>query len=326
MPILRNHIGVILLSLSIATASFAQDIVWESRSDLPKPMRGAVVASNDTIYLMEADPRSSGVYEYNPLADNWRKATQMVTPGWNVNLADVGGMIHAIGGDPFRNRNERYDPQSGKWQTLSPMPTARQHTNASVVDGKIYVIGGLEKGEMTQGDGMGDWAKKATVSDKNEVYDPILNTWETRAPLPTPRQGPSLGAIRNRIFAVGGATTSAYDSPISRIVEVYDVETDSWQRKADFPIAVLTHGVVSHQGKLYGIGGQIRDENGKPVPTATVYVYNEKDDEWSRTTDLPHPIQIVSTASLGGYIYVIGGCGHDFRPFKSVWRGQTDHR
>ena len=323
MLILKNHIGITLLSLVIATASFAQEIVWKPNSELPKPMRGAVVANNNTIYLMEANPKSSGVYEYNPITDTWKEKTQMITPGWNVNLAEVDGMIYVIGGDPFRNRNELYNPKSNKWKTLSPMPTSRQHTNSSVVNGKIYVIGGLEKGEMKQGDGMKDWSEKAKISDKNEVYDPKLNKWENRAPLPTPRQGVSLGVIRNKIFAIGGAKTSAYDSPPSQIVEVYDVETNSWEQKSDFPVAIMTHGVVSHN-KLYVIGGQIRDENGKYDPIANVYVYDEKGDEWLRTTSLPNPIQIVSTTFLNGHIYVVGGCGHNFEPLRNVWSGKIE--
>jgi len=273
---------------------------------------------------MEAHSKSSEVYKYDPITDTWIYKTLMITPGWNVNLAVVDGMIYVIGGDPFRDRNELYNPISNTWKTLSPMPTARQHTNCCVVNNKIYVIGGLEKGDMKEGDGMEHWAEKAKLSDKNEVYNPKLNKWETRAPLPTPRQAPSFGVIQNKIYAIGGVKTSAYDSPPSQIVEVYDTATNTWERKSDFPLAVATHGVVTHYNKLYVIGGQIQDINGKDHPVVNVYFYDEKSDKWSRATDLPNPIQVVSAAVLSGCIYVIGGCDHTFKPLQNVWCGQIE--
>jgi len=166
---------------------------------------------------------------------------------------------------------------------------------------------------------MEDWAKKAKLSDKNESYDPKSDKWETRVPLPTPRQGPSLGVIQNNIYAIGGAKTSAYDSPPSQIVEVYDTEKNTWERKSDFPIAVAGHSVISFNNSLCVIGGQARNNKGEDIPIANVYTYDLDSDKWLRNTDLPNPIQVVSATFLDGCIYVIGGCDRHFKPLKQVW-------
>lgn len=310
--------------LFLTTSSYSQELVWTPKSELPKPVRGTAITCDNSIYLMEAHTKSSEVYEYNPDADTWTYKILMITPGWNLNLAEVNGMIYAIGGDPFRDRNELYNPASNTWKTLSPMPTARQHTNCCVVNDKIYVIGGLEKGDMKEGDSIKHWEEKAKLSDKNEVYDPKLNKWKTMAPLPTPRQGPSLGVIQNKIYAIGGLKTSAYDSPFSQMVEVYDTATNTWERKSDFPVPIATHGAVIYNNKLYVIGGQIQDKNGKVLPSVNVYFYEDKSDKWARTTDLPHPIQIVSATALGKCIYIIGGCDPTFKPLQNVWCGQIE--
>lgn len=315
---------IICIGLLLASTSYSQELVWKSKSELPKPMRGTAVTCGNSIYFMEANTKSSEVYEYNPITDTWKYKALMITPGWNLNLAEVDGMIFAIGGDPFRDRNELYNPASNTWKTLSSMPTARQHTNCCVVNNKIYVIGGLEKGDMKKDDGMEHWAEKAKLSDKNEAYDPKLNKWETRAPLPTPRQGPGIGVIQNKIYAIGGLKTSAYNSPFSQVVEVYDTSTDTWERKSDFPISIVTHGVVTHNNKLFVIGGQTLDKNRRNHPIANVYYYDEENDKWLRTTDLPNPIQIVSTAASNGCIYVIGGCDHTYKPLQNVWCGQIE--
>ena len=310
---------LILFLILLDPVAFSKELEWKQKADLPKTMRGTAVTCDDSIYLMEANPRSSGVYEYDPIADTWNEKTLMITPGWNVNLAEVNGMIYVIGGDPFRDRNELYNPKSNTWKTSSPMPTARQHSNCCVVNSKIYVIGGLEKGDMQEGDRFEDWGKKAKLSDKNEAYDPKLDKWETRAPLPTPRQGPSLGVIKNKIYAIGGAKTSAYDSPPSQIVEVYDTDKNTWERKSDFPIAIVAHHVISSNNSLYVIGGQTRNNKGEDIPIADVYTYDADSDNWLRNTDLPNPIQVVSATIFDDCIYVIGGCDQHFKPLKQVW-------
>lgn len=318
----RRDIGITMAAFIVlfsVQASLAQELSWKPRADLPKPMRGTAVASGDGIHFMEANPRGSAVYGYDATADSWTEISQMITWGWNVNLAHIDGLIYVIGGDPFRDRNERYDPGSNTWATLSPMPTPRQHTNCCVVSGKVYVLGGLEKGTLKAGDSMRDWAENARLSSQNEVYDPKTDSWESRAPLPTPRQGPGVGCVNGRIFTIGGAISSAYDAPLSNIVEVYDTGKDLWERASDFPIAIMTMGIVTVNGRLFVIGGQSRNDKGQPVPIAHVYTYDSDRDRWSRNTDLPNAIQIVSTAALDDRIYVMGGCDGRFKPLKQVW-------
>lgn len=283
-------------------------------------MRGSAVTCNGTIYFIEAKFReTSKNFEYSPAQDGWTQKAETITPGWNVNLACVEGNVYAIGGDPFLDRNEVYNPKSDQWKTLSPMPTPRQHSNCCVVDSKIYVIGGLEKGDMRQGDTMRDWATKARVSSKNEVYEPKEDKWELRAPLTIPRQGPGLGVIDGKIYAIGGAISSAYDSPPSRVVEVYDVEENTWKRKSDFPIPITAMGVISLNNTIYVVGGQTRDTNGNDIPIPNVYYYDVDKDAWLRATDLPAPVHVVSATALDNGIYVIGGCDEDFKPLQRVW-------
>lgn len=314
---------VVSLLLFIVPPLLAQELIWKQKADLPKPLRGTAIACNEMVYFMEANPKSSSVYELDPISNIWKRKTKMITWGWNVNLAQVNGMVYAIGGDPFRDRNECYDPKSNSWKTLSPMLTARQHTNCCVVSGKIYVIGGLERGMLRDGDPREDWAKKARLSSQNEVYDPKTNTWEAKAPLPTPRQGPGIGNVNGKIYAIGGAISSAYDSPPSKIVEVYDIEKNTWERRSDFPIAITTMGIVANDETLYVIGGQTRNNKGEDIPISNVYNYDSENDKWVRTTDLPNPIQVVSATIFDGCIYVIGGCDHQFKPMKQVWYAET---
>jgi N-acetylneuraminic acid mutarotase len=182
---------------------FAQTIHWQEMNPLPKPMRGTAITCNNKIYFMEADKDTSGIFEYDSKADHWQYKGDMITPGWNLNLAAIDTIIYAIGGDPFLDRLQSYHPGTNRWQKLTPMPTGRQHSNCAVVDGKIYVMGGRT-----------DWS---TLSDKNEVYDPVTNSWQTNQPLPIPTENPILAAIDHKIYALCGDT-----------LRIYDPATDQW--------------------------------------------------------------------------------------------------
>ena len=48
------------------------------------------------------------------------------------------------------------------------MPTAELNVRANVLEDNIYVIGGNNNGTL------------------NQVYDPLTDSWTTKAPIPTP--------------------------------------------------------------------------------------------------------------------------------------------
>jgi N-acetylneuraminic acid mutarotase len=288
----RKIIFICLIGLIYSNLS-AQKISWTNKANLPKPMRGTAITCNNKIYFMEAHPKISGVYEYSPIKDTWDKKTDMITQGWNVNLAEVNGIIYAIGGDPFRNRNESYDPINNIWNTLSPMPTARQHSNCCVVDNKIYVLGGITS-----------WADK---TDKNEVYDPKTDSWQSLSPLPNPIENPIIASVDNNIYALCG-----------NILWMYDTSSDMWETKENCPAWIsVMFGCAVISDKIIIPGGQNEEEKA----VSSVYIYDTKKDKWSKSTDLPKPIQIGGITTLNGNLYMIGGCNNDFSKYDNVYEG-----
>lgn len=271
----------------------AQEIEWKQVANLPKPMRGSAVTCNNKIYFMEADHRFSEVYEYNSIDNSWTRMANMKTQGWNLNLAEIDGIIYAIGGDPFRDRIESYDPVRDLWNVLTPMPTARQHSNCCLVNGRIYVMGGISS-----------WTDK---TDKNEVYDPQTDSWKTASPLPYPCENPIIASVDNNIYVLCGD-----------VLWMYEPSTDKWEAKENCPdwISVM-FGCAVLNDQIIIAGGQNRD--GKAV--SSVQIYNSTSDTWTRSTDLPVPIQLGGITTLNGKIYIIGGCDSDFNKFDTVYEG-----
>ncbi len=270
----------------------AQKIVWTKKANLPKPMRGTAISCNNKIYFMEAN-RESGVYEYDPLTDKWQKKTDMITFGWNLNLAEVDGIIYAIGGDPFRDRNESYDPRNNKWESLTSLPTARQHSNCCVTNKKIHVLGGIT-----------DWDIK---TDKHEVYDPKTNTWQIISPLPTKTEGPLVAPVGHSIFVLCGDT-----------MRVYNTLTNEWTQKTSSPESIRAmFGSIVIDEKIIFPGGQ----NANGEASSNVYMYDTKNDTWQKLNNFPFPFQVAGITTLNNKIYVIGGCNSDWERFDTVYEG-----
>ena len=71
------------------------------------------------------------------------------------------------------------------------MPTARCNFGTAVYQNKIYCIGGT----ASDGD-----------IDVNEVYDPVRDSWETKASMPTPMRSVEANVIGDRIYVVCGGS------------------------------------------------------------------------------------------------------------------------
>jgi len=304
----KRSIILFLLIGFIFSGVYAQKIEWKEKAKLPQPMRGAAVSCNNNIYFMEAKSNSSvasdgeigGVYEYNVVEDTWKKTTNMITRGWNVNLVEIDGLIYAIGGAGAGNRLEAYNPLNNTWNVLAPMPTGRQHNTSCVVNDKIYVMGGVTRSNRTN-------QIHGKKIDKNEVYNPKSNSWQTLSPLPTPCGDPIISAVGNNIYALCGD-----------VLWMYDTLSDKWETKKSCPvwISILLGSAVIND-KIIFPGGQNKD--GKAV--SSVYIYDTTNDTWIKSTNLPKPIQIGGITTLNGKIYMIGGNDTDYNKYDTVYEG-----
>src|SRR3569623_3682361 len=105
-----------------------------------------------------------------------------------------------------------------------PFVGQRDHMGVAVVNGKIHAIAGrMDSYDFNTG--------------LNAVYDPQSDSWAFRAPLPTPRSGPSCVYIGGKIVVFGGEATG-------RVIgtnEIYDPKTDVWE--ASTPMAIPRHGL-----------------------------------------------------------------------------------
>src|SRR4051795_13026756 len=110
------------------------------------------------------------------------------------------------------------------------MPTARNGLGLAAASyGQLYAVGGSNSG------GSNFSSALATV----EEYDPAANSWATRAPMPTARNGLGLAAASyGQLYAVGGSNSGCSNSSIALApVEEYDPAANSWATRAPMPTA-----------------------------------------------------------------------------------------
>lgn len=217
--------------------------------------------------------------------DSWVSKAEMQKGRSGLGVAVVDGKIYAIGGatsNGFCSFNEQYDPSAGTWTFRASMPTARSDFGIAVFQNKIYCMGGYYLSSRSQGG--------ATAA--NEVYDPATDTWETKAPMPTPELNIQANTVNDKIYVVGGNTNGT-------INQVYDPATDSWTTKASIPTAVSSYASAVVGNKIY------------VFTTGLTQIYNVANDSWSLGAPAPSPVILASAAATIGIfaperIYVFG--------------------
>jgi N-acetylneuraminic acid mutarotase len=184
---------------------------------------------------------------YDSATNSWATKAAMPTPRYEFGPGVIDGIFYAVGGTgpcppciPLTTL-EAYNPVTNSWATLAPMPTARRGLAAGVVNGVLYAVGG-----NIGGGGI----SSITYLDTVEAYNPVTNTWATKAPMPTARADLGVGVINNILYAVSGDNATGSINT----VEAYDPTTDSWTTDTPIPTARSGPQPQTIAGALYVAG------------------------------------------------------------------------
>jgi N-acetylneuraminic acid mutarotase len=297
----------------------AQTGKWQMAKPLPQPLGeivGAVVGKK--WYVMGGydglNVQPQGVVtEYDAAADTWSLKKGMLIPAHHAAAVELDGKIYVFGGfvgrpgtrgwGPIANALV-YDPAADSWKEIAPMPTPRGSAMAVTVGGKIFVIGGAHANipgkPLTEPLWVG---VPQIVTGTVEEYDPVANTWRTRAPMPTGRNHFFAAAVDGKIYAMYGrlGTSFVTSSDVTDIVEEYDPKTDIWRYMGRSPTKRGDVAGAVHNGQVYVTGGEYEEPRGK-VTFWAFEAYDPKANAWAV---LPH-VQIARHGFVAGFI------GNDF--------------
>jgi N-acetylneuraminic acid mutarotase len=223
---------------------------------------------------------------------HWEVAAALPAPRQEVAVAAVGDRVWVIGGldesaGPVATV-ETFSVADNLWETRPPLPVAVHHAAAAVVDDRLFVLGGYSGGLVR-------W----TPLDSVYEFDAARQTWETRAPMPTPRGGLAVAVLDGRIHALGGSARAATNAH-----EVYDPATNRWTPAKAMPTARDHLAAVAFQGRVWALGGRTRFLGEQ---FANVEVYDPATDSWRAGTPLPTGRGGMAAAALRDRILIFGG-------------------
>ncbi len=246
---------------------------------------------------------------YDTTTDTWIEKTPMPGPHWldNFGIAVYGNKIYCIGGPA----NNVYDTATDTWEAKTPMPTSRHFLCANIIDGKIYLIGGLAL-EPTP------WQNKLVSdpkfklityshSDKNEVYDPVTDSWTEKTPLPHAVAFYSSAVVNNKIYVISGSTRDG----ITGLVQVYDPQTDNWSLVTPIPNPVdsAAAGAIINAAMpsaIYVLGGYTQ-RVGSIRRTNLNQMYFPENNSWALSVPMPTNRTSFSVVTVNDTLYAIGG-------------------
>ena len=219
---------------------------WTRKADMPTPRHSLNTSVVDgKIYAIGGLKGSSAflkgvavpkVEVYDPATDTWEKRKDMpkAPDVYYMSAGVIGGKIYFA----RLAATYEYDPATDTWELdRAGMPTQRLTTRGAVVNDIFYVISGYG--------GDFDYTKKENVGLVVEAYDPLTDTWTTKAPMLERVAEFGIAVSEGKIYTFGG-----YNGEFAGVVSTVEEYTpEGWPFK-------LTS--VSPQDKLSTSWGEIK--------------------------------------------------------------------
>lgn len=272
---------------------------WVDRAPLPLPRSEMAWAAvlNNRMHIVGGygEQRVDRPYHhvYDQAADKWLSAPQLPRGANHVGVAVVGGRLYAIGGFVEQNRkpdNLCFVLDGETWRSIAPLPRPCGAIACVELNAMLHAVGGA----------IGDTFESKKSIDWHLVYDPRIDQWSTRAPMPTGRDHTGTLAVSGLIHVIGGRVDSFHTN--SNLHHTYDGKEDRWRPRAPLPTARSGHGAVLYRGQIFIMGGE---------GTNRVYGQNEAydpaKDVWQSFAPMKTPRHGLGAVAIGDYIHVAGG-------------------
>jgi hypothetical protein len=283
-----------------------------------------------------------------PVENTWTKTAPLPAPYYFVlGAAVVDEKIYFLGD----GISERYDSETNIWTSIAPLPIYNSWATVAACQNKIYVIGGLaDKPTQVYDPATNTWANRTSIpesssrqkanvvrdkiyvmggaifpqgiiktSASNYVYDPATDSWSTMAPVPTPVEGYASAVLDDKIYIIGGGTTTGFPIDASKTVQIFDPESNQWSNGTSIPTGVSCAGACTTSGlfapeRIYVVGGTTRVSGGwlsidpeAESKTDLTQVYDPATGEWSLAAPMPDKRWFVSLLNVDDLLYAVGG-------------------
>lgn len=207
---------------------------------------------------------------YNPETDEWLRAPSMNLKRHNHGMITLNdGRIFVFGGEKVKDC-EIYDPTTQKRKTTDSLKAIRQaiysNSIAHLLDNRVLVTGGHRN-------------YPPILLSSCELYDPVLEEWQTTDSLKYSRWAHTATTLKNgKVLVVGGFGN---EKELNKC-ELYDPLKNEWEIVDTLNVARSNHSaILLHGGKVLVIGGQ---NYGNPTSPwlSCCEIYDPLKNEWTQ--------------------------------------------
>lgn len=192
------------------------------------------------------------------------------------------------------------------WQDAGELNEARNATNVVVVGtGEVLVVGSDYQTSWQSACGAA-----TNGSDSVEIGDPGTRIWDFAASLSSPREDPTVVALRDgRALMTGGERGENYEPAAFSSTYLLDPTTREWSRSGLLNTARSgAAGVVLLDGRVLVAGGMFLDGPMVPRILDSAEVWDPGSGTWSVTGGLAVPRWGASAVTLAdGRVLIVGG-------------------
>ncbi|SHH75987.1 N-acetylneuraminic acid mutarotase [Chryseobacterium oranimense] len=236
-------IKLVLLLFFGSLLAHAQTLQFKNIANMSAG-RGATasVIVNDDIYVSNGYQAKASdaryVEKYNITTNSWSILNSTLLPKRFANSETYNNKIYIFNGWG----NSHLEIIDLATNTLSKGAVNRSYTGnagSAIHNGRIYVFGGS---------GL-NGAATTVFSNKFQYYDIALNTWNPLPDMPTAREAKGK-IVNDKLYVIGG-----FNGTPSRLINVYDLNTNRWIDKYTMPVGISGHSLAVSGNKIFIVGG-----------------------------------------------------------------------
>ncbi|KFO63881.1 Kelch-like 26, partial [Corvus brachyrhynchos] len=168
----------------------------------------------------------ASVEKYCPKDNEWTYVCSLKRRTWGHAGATVGDKLYISGGYGISVEDKKalhcYDPATDQWEFKTPMNEPRVLHAMVSANSRIYALGGRM-----------DHVDRCFDVLAVEYYVPETDQWTTVSPMRAGQSEAGCCLLEKKIYIVGGYNWHLNN--VTSIVQVYNTETDEWERDLHFP-------------------------------------------------------------------------------------------
>ena len=236
-----------------------------------------------------------------PVLSEWQATSSLTIPRSSHAAVATSGHVYVLGGsdgaelwtDSVEFAPIQSDGSLGPWTETTPMPQPSRHHEAFVYGDHVFVVGGNFSIIL-------DDVISAPIN-----ADGTLGAWSSTTALPSSLYEFALVVHDNTVVALGGGFSQTQSVVYATINS--DGTVGAWQTGPDLLQPRTRHAAAIHGGTIYLIGGDDGSGNAVlEVEQSTLGVGGEPG-VWSIAAELPSSRSRGNAASIGNYLFAIGG-------------------